>query len=532
MLDSVITPIDLLGHIGVPTNIMTAQLQFINPTNDINIDSFMQVILNLQRELAIRSGRFRHGYWQKLTQGEALIAEAEADWLREAIRDMCVAMRMYTLSRLPQGEDESFLSADMAAEVIKQKNELNKWTRESERLIVANDRPGTMQPMDIARRTVEYDAASLLVPTMTPLAQNELLLMRMRVNEAIDKFELYSRPLERELHALARHRDVVTPFYSELTESACCMLADIQNAHAQLGGKNPGSPPMVLINESIPGPRASSWFGWWQACGVVMRELTLKEASKVVRWFDGGLPRFIMTYIPPFMPRTHEHMTGGQVVAGGQGDASWSLGSRSKLHDRDSEGRIRYGDWRARTVIIGDDKGEMKSRLVADIAFDSMSMSRLGLHELALDTLPGMESTAHLMAIRDYRRFIGIKRFEPEEVIDLKAALMNPGVAGTGDFLPFLPFYADQVITRMASLASNWSVHFRFDETLSGLEALSVWSQAFEEEAWGWIRTNHHQHMQEYMRDSVNRVYNVRNPKQFAHVNRGGVRTVFDFTGL
>jgi len=331
MFEQITSPIDYFMHVEVPGPVMTWEMNNWNPINDPVYDSFHLLLLNLQRELAMRSGRFKRGYWNMLTQEESLFAEAEADWLREAIADVYVAQRMYALSHLPSDPDDDFLMQDMANLVITEKNEAIRSDAYVNDMILKNqDNQQALTHRDIMRRIVEFEAASALVPANTPMNQSELLLMRTRVNESTDQFQLFSRPNERELEYLERHRHYRVAFNCDVIEGMSAFIADMQDASLRhnLDTKHRhGVPPFILVNEGIPQPRDASWFGWNHVAGVVHRKLSVKEAGGILNWWDGGVPRYIMTYIPPFLPRTHEHMTGGQVVAGNQGDANWSLHS-------------------------------------------------------------------------------------------------------------------------------------------------------------------------------------------------------------
>lgn len=522
-------PIDYFQHVGLPIGQMTDMLQDWNPGDDPDLDSLALLILNLQRELAARSGRFRKGYWAKLTPHDQLIAEGEAAWLIESIRDLYVAARMYTLSKIQpvpkdyQEDDMLKAMADAAVRIRKERHDL--------RIIEENvgHERNTFHTEDVCRRLVEYGAVLSLIPGDLPLAQHEDALMRMRPDEAIDKFELFATPNQRELTHLERYRNIISPIKGEFVESLSCMMASLQTASIT-GNQEKGrkaAPPMILFDSDIPLPEPASIGGWLQVCGVAFRKLHVSEQYRVRSWF-GGTPQYVLTYVPPFMPKTHEHMTGGQVTQNNSGDASWSLPSRSKHHVRFNTGAIDYGIWMAKTVIMGEDhNGEWMSRAVLMESFDSMDRSRIAMHESALDTL-NLTSTVHDWIVGHFKHTVGFEQLEGYEARNLVTSLIHPGVGGGAAGLMAFNYTDDAVIYPMASLAHNWDIYMRF----GNLADLREWCRGFEQMAWWYANSSRSQRMAIYMRDMIHRVHNVRNPGKFSHFNKAGVNTVFDLRGL
>jgi len=532
---NITTPIDFFAHAEVSAAQMSNMLAAWNPSNDPVIDEFAMLILNLQRELHARRGRFKKGYWDKLPIPDQYLAEAEADWLERTIQDMYVACRAYCLSLIEPVEtdfdDKGFILA-IGTGTASAKHVSREIHAYYERV---GHKENAFLDSDIMRRIAEYDACISLIPGDTPLAQHESTLMRIRPNEDTDRFELYATPGPREVAHLEFYRNYIGPIRGEFIESLSNTLADCQAA--SITGNQDKSkkavPPMILFDHDIPTPRKVSFWGWFQACGVVFRRLTDRERILIRSWFQGA-PEYVITYIPPFMPRTHEHMTGGQVVTGNAGDADWSLPGRSKFHVRTPEGFIDYGFWTARTSILGRNgegdgaTGAMRSVPVLNQDFDSMDMSRMALHESALDTLR-LESTIHKWVIGDFSHTVGFEKLNRQQARGMSNGLIRPDVGGQTQAFNMFGIGDDPTIMPMASIASVWDVHFRFGNK----EALLSWSMAFEEMAyWFAEQSTPMARRALYMHEIQHRLYNIRNPGKFSHFNKGGVNTVFDLKGL
>lgn len=522
-------PIDYFQDVGIPVRTMTEMLNEWNPSNDPTIDSFSLLILNLQRELCARSGRFQKGYWSKLPPEDQMIAEGEAMWLTESIRDAYVATRMYTLDKIEavpaDFDDADLLKAigEATAYNRKQAHELNRLYEDY------GHEKHVFTTKDMCHRIVEYGAVLSLIPGNLPLAHHEDMLLRTRPDEATDKFELYAVPNQQEAISLQRYRNILAPVKGEMMESLSCTLAELQVASitGNQEKSKKAAPPMILFDDDIPHPSRVSIGGWLQICSAAFRKLTQLEVARIRHWF-GGRPEYIITYIPPFMPRTHEHMTGGQVTQNNSGDAGWSLSSRSKYHVRFDTGAIDYGIWMARTVVIGEDEdGDYKTVPVLLEGFDSMDISRIALHEHALDAL-GLESTIHDWVLGRFKHTVGVEQFKKSEATSLTTSLIHPGVGGGSQGLAALNLHDDPVIYPMASLADNWDIHLRFGD----MAAFTSWCIAFEQMAWWYANSGRSQRMAGYMKDMIHRVHNVRNPGKFSHFNKAGVNTVFDLTGL
>lgn len=522
------TPIDYFSAMQIATPMMTDMLKEWNPSDDPVLDSFSMLMLNLQRELAARRGRFEKGYWRMLPLEDQLFAEAEANWLEESIRDVAVASRMYSLSKIEpvdkDFDDKSFIAAiQIGKETVREQTKfINAYYEE------IGHRENAFLDSDMARRIVENDAVLSLVPGDLPIAQNEATLMRVRPNEQTDVFRLYAVPTQREAETLRYYRDVVGPIRGEFIESLSNVLAQCQlsSITGNQDKTKKAIPPMILYDHDVPVPSQSSWLGWFQACGVAFRKLSGAEQIRIGYWFQGN-PQYIITYVPPFMPRTHEHMTGGQVVANNAGDASWSLSSRSKYHVRDSHGQIDYGIWSARTSVLGEDKHGFKSMPVLNHNFDSMDVSRMSMHESALDTL-NLRSTIHDWVVGDFSKTVGFENLRGKTARTLTNGLIRPDIGGMTQAFNVFGIGDDPVILPMAAMASNWDIHFRFGD----FNALITWSMAFEQQAWWFANTARGQRRPLYMHELVHRLYNIRNPGKFSHFNKGGVNTVFDLKSL
>lgn len=251
----------------------------------------------------------------------------------------------------------------------------------------------------------------------------------------------------------------------------------------QLQGSNAKNNRSLLVDGGIPLPTLATFLGWWQIAGVAFRHLTPRE--RAIYMLDQNsdkfekAPHFILTYIPPLMIKTQEHVLHSQIMTE-DSHADHSLGVRSPGHRRDSYGHIVYGIQRVKTVLLGDEE-----HTVCDDLNPASFMPHTGatVHQSHLNMLPRFENTqdTYFSYYKLQNRYPDV--FTPHTdlpfLFDLRTQIENPFSSG-GDLIGFNKIIVPTDIdVGYRSLAKFGRIHYRFDSR----DASDAWCERFEEVA-------------------------------------------------
>lgn len=505
-------------------------LEEMNPWDDPVIDMCQIIRLMAQREWNARKGRFLKGYWNRLPVQDQLLAEAEAEYLS----DLAWSMRYYELIR----KRDKYLATD-----------LEKFDKEFETLpsfinkikVQAAETASYIQQRldsgdelnytnhDHMTRLVQVSASMALFPPNHPVHGIEQQLEHIQL-DAFSAEHTYMREtaLGREADWLRTWRERIAPKQEQLRVGFMIMMGyftdmlprnELEGATAQKH--------LLLTNAQIPKPTFGSFDGWWQYCGIHARRLNATEAKSLSNW-AGFVPEWIMTYVPPLMPKSKEHLAGGAPDQ--SSDSQHSLTARSKGHTRDEEKRIQYGHWVARTVLL-DRNGN--TSLVAAEHFDSMNDQKMGFAERAIGTIPNVQSPSQLIAKGRISDFYLLDGLNQEEASMLWSYVADPEleVEMEESFIP--RFKRGTVGDPWFSLSKFYGVHLRFDFDNWGTIALRDWCAAFERAAMeAFMQPNLASRLGYLIHDVAVLQHRVRKPAHEVAVKKGHTNLRFDMSML
>jgi len=537
MFTTVVSLSSFLQLLGFDEDSGRAWLKEWNPWNDEFIDELLTLRLNLQRELFTRAGRYKRQYWESLPVTDQLIAEAEAEWLAEQVWQTYEIQWAYTLD-MYLGQDIAMLEGYIAnpKEWIRvfqkaskeHKTSIDFLSRMTNKAESANMR--TYTTADMLKRMIQFGAISSLVQQDTLIAANEQEMMFTPVDEgsAGERLKFFTQ-LDARMHRYLRmHRNHIAPRQAQLRLGRAAMLHDFFGAANRNELQGAAAKDHILLsNRNIPLPTLNSIQGWWQYAGVVIRKLTGVEGKAFAFMIPGGWrPDYVMTYVPPLMPMTKEHLSHGS--ADSTGDISWSLPFRSKGHTRDSEGRIQYGMWQARTSLIST-SGNLIARVINE-NLQHLSISRLSYHEGHMATMPSIKSSAQLLALRHGARFW--PAISNSDTSMIQTCVADPNFAEPTTTYPILDLNQPVHYT-WASLSKFSGVHLRFDQTPEGIEALEAWCDEFETMVGIMIRAPHIEFIRLAMQTAVQVTGDIRvEGSRVTHKNKDGSSATFDFGSL
>lgn len=516
---------------GMPLEIVRAHLKDWNPTGNLDLLRFRALRFTLQQEWVKRNGRFKREYWRRLPFIEQLIAEAESEWLVDAV-NWCVANEQAILERLLNAADEGYrklvddpISMKKFAEQIARASRGAAEVKRITKLQFASPER-IFTTADQNRRRLEMGAAEQLFPFDHPVLQDERQRLTSPISEGLDEQLLLKVPGHRESVDLRDYRVTTYGVQSHLRHSYDCLLWDLDSArqtHNELTGAA-AKQNTLLVNEGIPIPSHATIAGWHQYCNIATRRLVGDEA-----WNLKGIvpfrPAFISTFVPPLMPMSKEHLT-QSLVSTDDSQAAWSLAFKSRGHDRDPDtNRIRYGHWDAITVILGEQMGQMA--LVVQEPLGSMEESSLAIHERHLDLLPSMESTIHLQMVGKYRMHWMMDNVPAYHAARLKRFVADANMANV-EWMPLLPNRKwDSLIMPWAAMSKTMGMHFRFDD---GHSFFMKWCGIYVEALHWHLLAPMIERQRVIFETEVGITNALMHPDASIATKKGGLNTRFDFT--
>lgn len=423
------------------------------PSDDHLLSQLVHLRLMYQRSYH-RYHMYARRFWAHMSIEEQLIAEANADYAESMVKDLYAmfALRVTELDAWDIG-----------------------WTN-------AQKQPNSywVERMRIVRKNRAIDARTLHEPD-TQTVQLDRLRQRLRVIEellprfsqlALDETKglvMASQP-ELARHTMApnasQHRASYELWLGLLShyQHTFCLHNDrwIQEAnHAIYSGKNElkgnaGRDRFLITNANIPLPSMHTIASWVHLC-----------AQRIIKIDDDN---YIVTFTPPFIPVTKDQRSGGAGIIE-DSSAAHSLPGKSSGHQRTETGAIIPGLACVQTIRFNLRTREIEY-VTGEYAQDTEKDHQSYVHHLDLvSSMPG----------GDY----GLEGFwdlKPEQaglLQSISGQITDPWVMGS----TFLPLdwiregYALSTPWRYYAQTSH--LHFRFDATDEGENALYDWSGAF-----------------------------------------------------
>jgi hypothetical protein len=340
-----------------------------NPWGDASIARIQLMRFNLARSCAIYDSEMRSLYWNHLTFEDQLYAEAQFDYYK-SMHDFFAEKEIAALASRYLEKESALLDANWQPV-----GRAAKQARESI--------PENITYSDWMRGMLRFDAPFALTPPSMPGTY--------RFQQALLEPGRYEMrpiiPKDNEPAFFARWRNHQAYNQLNLNISSNMWAYDLRSAQPlnQLKGVSANT-HLLLTNQNIPLPNNATFLAWYTICGFGCEKLTPADARGLTR-LCGFTPRILLTYIVPMIPRTKEHAAHA-VVATDDSHSDHSLPSRSSGHLRDSHGRINYGTWVVRSVLVGNDDGKIRMHTVAHHWLDDATQAAIGFHYRAKQMLP------------------------------------------------------------------------------------------------------------------------------------------------
>lgn len=511
-----------------------AFLKKMNPWNDPTLDEFMLLRLNIARELTARSGRFRETYWRRLSQWDLLVADGEAQWLYEFYNQVLAAERGYLIETYLDSELEVFdawvadkpkFAADMRRTMLKTQREHSIYASFQERTgMTILDESQTAEAMLRAWLTLGH------LPPRNPIHVEYAEAVRLQ-SQGADLPDVLTNPVTTEAATELRvWREELGPLHYATRNHWEGLIEEFvrSKGDSALKGKA-GESRLLFVNDKVPLPRDETFLAWSAISTICFRWLDDREIN-AMRVMCGWRPESILTFLLPAMPMTKEHIV-GSLIQTDDSTANQSLSARSAAHKRDDDGKIRFGQWRARTVILGASTDQI--HVVCDEPLATLQENPMGIHERHLDMLPYARSS-----IGDYMRGKSSRDvFAPGLGIDTlgqtTSFIHDVGFAQPTGLPIHWALFTSEVGMPWKSLAKFHRTHFRFDWDEAGQAAAAHWTLHFIQTAHRWLYSENDERLR-------NRLFNL-NRNHRLHRNRpeistmkttGGGETTIDLSGF
>lgn len=505
-------------------------LQELNPWNDPVIDMLQLMRLTAQREWNARNGRFKRGYWDRLPIADQLLAEAESDYLSDFIHST-IYYELLRKSEFLDAEQERFEKAGDEAFITfyhEVREGVNEMAKAYDSTFGKGDPKHNYTTRDHAKRLVQSEATYLLFPPDHPSHSIEAKIERAVVDDTgPERTYLIRLPLERETDWLRDWRTWVGPKQELLRISHVMLMNDFTKKleFNELDGAS-AKKHLLLTNSQVPMPTLDNILGWWQYCGVSCRRLTQGESYGISRW-AGFMPGWIMTYIPPMMPMSKEHLAGGGIMdSHSAGD--FSLTAKSKGHKRDPENRIQYGHWQVRTVVFNREQIET----VASEQFDSLLTNKMGFADRHAETLPNVRAPSSLLTRGEHNLFLLGEGLDDEKAGMLWSSVADPHMHQEHEERYFPRFHRSSAGDSWFSLSKFMGVHVRFDYDNFGTIALTDWYNEFNSIMQQYSYMTHAQRKAIEFQKIIQLQAEIRKPANVAAIKRGSNTVTFDFSLL
>lgn len=436
--------------------------RYLNPLADPFIDRINLLILNLRRQIELRSIENRNWILHRIGPVEECVLEAEYDSFAEMLHDTENIYRAYLFDHYFESAADSFMALSPSK-------------------LSLDSSPPLPVPVCYARDSVVTHGLSNALPfnMVKPISDNLQNGRGPTSTRFTEPHRGINLARERQFHRAwyrtgpqeARVSSSMNHLLYELSE-----LSEDNNHLTGLSAKN----RVFYINEAIPQPNRHTWLAWYSLVGISAGECYLKEAKTASRMFGLDYPH-VQQFILPCLPMTQEHLS-GHINPGDDSGGDNSLSARSAAHDRTPHGRIKHGRWEFITGFSGFKGSNSEERIDIIGSIDSIRF--------------GNTTGRHLVQRQeDLLRFaVG----NTDGIFDRDAAgvVYDPHLAYMHN-MP-LNLHYDNALPfdiGMRSLAKWFRVHFRFDETEFGALAAKEWIDAYMREAWDWIHRSDAAHL-------------------------------------
>ena len=504
-----------------------------NPSDDEFIGRLQLMRFNLLRQIWIRNDNAQRKYWRYMPRVEQLTAQAECEAYESLHADLfALEMRRNVELGLQSGINylDSLISdrnAFAAFNKLRLGHMQRQATMDSMRSS-ALESGALILPGNVQRAVIGLGTMTQLFPLNHPTAVNEYNSL-IHPDETTDDLPWIPQPSTPEqIEQLTQWRELAVPVqYSAVTsfEFLCQDIAMAAVDHNVLSGQLRAS-HMMLINDKIPLPSLATFHGWASHSVIAFRSLIHRETMRFAR-LSGGTPTHIMTYLAPNMPMTKEHAS-GNLITTDDSHTDHSLPTRNTAHLRDSRGRVSHGIWRVSTVLLDSANVDFVHRVADEDLLDG-GRAGLSLHESHCDMLPNAEETEIMFlygGLQNRDVFLDGMHISLTNLI--QSPVMNPFMHGM--YRMRHNFQMTRVIWDIAyrALSKFYGLHFRFDSSDLGEEALHQWQTAFESAASQWIASTAQERTTAYF----DRVYAGQNTDIIADASKKRKAGSWDLSSL
>lgn len=419
-----------------------------NPWGDADIGRLQVMRFNLARACAVYDSDMQRMYWNQLTFEDQLFAEAQFDYFKR-MHDEYAAREVEAIGI-------KHLQADL--ETLE-----GKWQSMGEATHLARESlPKNITYEDWMRGMLSFDAMTTLSPQSIPFVYHFENSLLKPGSFDVEKLKINAQGNRAKMYSTWRNQQGFTQHSLNVAINLWAYELVSRFPYNQIKGVS-AKTHVLLTNSGIPLPNKATFLAWYAMCGFGCQFLAPAD-RKILTRLCGFTPRILLTYLIPMIPRTKEH--GLRTIVGtDDSHADHSLPARSSGHMRDEYGRIKYGVWRVRSVLIGNDDGTIRSHIVANDDFSTAEQTGFGFHFRAMQMIPWTPKTGMMHSALFNSPMLG----------EVRTHMMDPYQANR-DPLPLTMFATRNADLGMRAISKQQGIHFRFDEP----EAAEDWCKAFE----------------------------------------------------
>ncbi len=460
---------------------------------------------------------YRQRYWNEMDIMHRLVAEAKSEYYADAVRDLFALER---LRLLDSADFDSQLSAAMSL-TSKSIDDMILGVRKAEDRYAAqmqnhfNNNSSVLQDTDIEHLRLRLGVLGNLIPANSLQNLRELQSLISKTYDESNRASVATAGADDIYQTYRDHLAHVTHEVHSAYNLLTTEISDARIAANTLTG-NAAKDRTLLVNDAIPLPTIHTIAAWAHLCSLRFIALTVGQSDALKPLHDDPKwqPTHILTVVPPLMPVTKEHRSGG--IQSDEMNTTHSLPARSGGHARTKNGGIDHGFATAQTWAI-DCVNNMVALITMEQCVETDVTHRFEHHKHLLPLKIRGEGNDDLWQIRDHEFYATI-----------------PGVVGDpylhGGSLLSVEWSNKYPVDTPWRWMARHNLHFRFDNGEVGEGAITRWVGAYLATMMEWVRLDEIGRINNRLEASM--ILDRWTPNTVTAIKSGDTVKRFDFSGL